>query len=116
MTMPSEVESPMYTTASQEVRVAGAAFCDAVFGDAAFVGELALDDFVACAGEVVGGAACAWCVESWISAGASPRGVVEPLPSSGPITPARPAPSTTRILSATTETTLAATHCRRRRR
>src|SRR5215211_6466809 len=116
MTMPSDVESPMYTTASQEVRVAGAAFGDAPFGDAAFGGS-ALCDFVACVGEEEGGAAGAWCVEILISAGAFAR-CDEPLSPSapGPITPARPAPSSARTPSAATETTPAATRCRFRRR
>jgi len=30
--MPADVESPMYATASQEVRVADATFCDEVAG------------------------------------------------------------------------------------
>src|SRR5215212_3010015 len=97
MTMPADVESPMYTTARQEVWVAGAAFGAAAFDAAAF-GDLVLEDFVACAGEVVGGAACAWCVEILISAGAFRAGGCIVLPSSAPglITPARPAPSSAR--------------------
>src|SRR5215211_2398004 len=111
MTMPSEVESPMYTTASQEVRVAGAAFGDAAFDDSAF------GDLFACAGVVMGGAAGAWCVEILISAGAFAR-CDEPLSPSapGPITPVRPAPSSARTPSAATETTPTATRCRLRRR
>src|SRR5918997_1023983 len=38
MTMPSDVESPMYTTASQEVCPAGAAFEDSAFCDSPFRG------------------------------------------------------------------------------
>src|SRR5687767_239373 len=99
MTMPSDVESPMYTTASQEVRAAGAAFCDS-----------GLDDSGARASAVVGGAAGAWRVESLISAGALAESDVEALLSSAPalITPARPTPSSARTLSAATETTPAA--------
>ena len=74
MTMPSDVESPMYTTAPHEVRVAGVAFCasgfcEAVFVDAAFC-NAALGDFVVRVGEVSGVAAGAWCVDSLISSGA----------------------------------------------
>jgi len=104
--MPSDVESPMYATAWQEVRVAGAALGDTAFGD-----------LVACAGEVVDGAAGAWCVKSLISAGALAEDGGNPLLSAPVlITPPRPAPSSARTLSAATEATPAATRCRRRRR
>ncbi|MDF2701674.1 MAG: hypothetical protein K0S10_618, partial [Rubrobacteraceae bacterium] len=66
----------MYTTASQEVRVAGAAFCVPAFCDSV------LDGFVASARAVVGGAAGAWCVESLISVGALAESDVEALLSS----------------------------------
>src|SRR5215212_7624851 len=100
MTMPADVESPMYVTASQEVRVAGAALGDLFAGARAVVVE-----------------AGAWCVESLISAEAFPVGGGNPLPSAPVlITPARPAPSSARTLSATTETAPTATRRRRRRR
>src|SRR5919199_6673232 len=100
MTMPNDVESPMYVTASQEVRES-----DAALGD----------EEVAGAAAVVGGAAGASSVESLISpAGAFSEGGGNPLPSA-PIAPARPAPSNARTLSATTAAAPAATRCRRRR-
>src|SRR5215212_5513854 len=101
MTMPADVESPMYVTASQEVRVAVAALGDLFAGARAVVVE----------------AAGAWCVENLISAEAFPVGGGNPLPSAPVlITPARPAPSSARTLSATTETAPTATRRRRRRR
>jgi hypothetical protein len=72
--MPSDVESPMYTTASHEVRVAGVASCDSGLCEAAFCESVfvdaALGDFVVRVGEESGVAAGAWCVESLISSGA----------------------------------------------
>src|SRR5215207_10328403 len=111
MTMPSDVESPMYATASQEVRVADAAFGVAAFGDAAF------GDESAGTGAVVGGAAGAWSVWTLIAAVAIPEGGGDPLASAPMlITPARPAPSSARTPSAATEAIPAAIRRRRWRR
>src|SRR5918911_4979404 len=98
--MPNDVESPMYATASQEVRLSDAALGEEGAGD-----------------EAVGGAAGASSVESLISpAGAFSEGGGNPLPSAPMlIAPARLAPSSARTLSATTEAIPAATRCRRRR-
>src|SRR5215204_1619288 len=88
--MPNDVESPMYATASQEVRVS-----DATLGEE-----------VAGVGAVVGGAAAgASSVESLISSpGAFSEGGGNPLPSAPRLfTPARPAPSSARTLSAPTK-------------
>src|SRR5918992_2306368 len=105
MTMPSDVESPMYATALQEVRVADAAFGGAAFGDES-----------AGAGAVVGGAAGVWSVWTLIAAVAFPEGA-DPLGSALIlITPAKPAPSSARTLSAATEAIPAAIRCRRWRR
>src|SRR5215210_8115047 len=89
--MPADVESPMYATASQEVRVADAALGDEVAG----------------AGAGAGGAAGASSVESLISSsGAFSEGGGNPLPSVPMrITPARPAPANVRTLSAPTKAT-----------
>jgi|SRR5215207_3120562 len=111
MTMPSDVESPMYATASQEVRVADAAFGVAAFGVAAF------GDESAGTGAVVGGAAGAWSVWTLIAAVAIPEGGGDPLASAPMlITPARPAPSSARTPSAATEAIPAAIRRRRWRR
>src|SRR5215204_285324 len=111
MSMPSDVESPMYATASQEVRVADAAFGVAAFGVAAF------GDESAGTGAVVGGAAGAWSVWTLIAAVAIPEGGGDPLASAPMlITPARPAPSSARTPSAATEAIPAAIRRRRWRR
>ena len=90
----------MYTTASQEVRVASAAFCDPVFCDSV------LDGFVGSARAVVGGAAGAWCVESLISVGALAESDVEALlVGSGTNHPRQASASSARTPSAATETT-----------
>src|SRR5215207_11281240 len=116
MTMPSDVESPMYATASQEVRVADAAFGVAAFGVAAF-GVAAFGDESAGTGAVVGGAAGAWSVWTLIAAVAIPEGGGDPLASAPMlITPARPAPSSARTPSAATEAIPAAIRRRRWRR
>src|SRR5215210_8395978 len=95
MTMPADVESPMYATALQEVPVADAPLGDEVAG----------------AGAVVGGAADAWSVESLISsAGAFSEGGANPLPSAPMLitpaawpVPARPALASARTLNAPTK-------------
>jgi hypothetical protein len=63
MTMPADVESPMYATASQEVRGSVAA----------------LGNEVADAGAVVGGAADSWSMERLISSGDFSEGGDNPL-------------------------------------
>src|SRR5919202_3855598 len=95
MTMPADVESPMYATASQEVRVSDAAF-----------GVEAADT-----GAVVGGAAGAWSMESLISSvGACSEGGDDPLPSASRLiipaawaAPARPVTASATTLNAPTK-------------
>src|SRR5215210_7961513 len=97
--MPADVESPMYATASQEVRVADAALSD---------------EEVAGSEAVVGGTASGvYSVEMLISSlGTSSEGCATSL-SSAPmlITPARPATSSARTLSVAIEATPAANRC-----
>src|SRR3954451_19438413 len=98
--MPNDVESPMYATVSQDVRVT----------------DVGLGDEVAGAGEVLGGAAGALSVESLISsAGAFSEGDSPLPPAPMLIIPARLAPSSARRLSATTEAIPATIRCRRLR-
>src|SRR5919202_806057 len=96
MTMPADVESPMYATPSQEVRVS-----DTAFGDEA-----------ADAGAVVGGAAAgAWSMESLISSvGAFSEGGDDPLSAVSRLiipaawaAPARPVTASATTLSAPTK-------------
>src|SRR5919112_2379173 len=108
MTMPADVESPMYTTARQEVRVA-VRVADLSPGDEV---DLSLGDKIFGGESVVGGAVGASRVESLISAEASLEGGDGPLAAEPtPATPARPMTSSARTPSATTEVTPAATRC-----
>src|ERR687885_209057 len=95
MTMHADVESPIYATASQEVRASDAA----------------LGDEVADAGAVVDGAADALSIESFISSvGAFSEGGDNPLlsapmliaPAAWPA-PTRPAPASAKTLNAPTQ-------------